>query len=59
MRIVRRSVALVGAYFVAAGTLLGEYGQGQVSGALVAFGLAYAAAGAALIAWSLKPNVSR
>jgi len=56
MRIVRTSVALVGAFFVAAGILLAEYGRDQAAGALVAFGLGYAAAGAVLIAWSFKPS---
>ncbi len=56
MRIVRTSVALVGAYLLAAGILLGEYAQGQGSGALIAFGLVYAAAGAAMIVFSFKPS---
>jgi hypothetical protein len=56
MRIVRTSVALLGAFFVAAGILLGKYGQDQASGALVAFGLLYAAAGFVLTALSLRPN---
>jgi hypothetical protein len=56
MRITREPVALLGTFFVVAGILLANYGHGQGSGALTAFGLLYAAAGAALIALSLRPN---
>ena len=56
MRIVRAPVALFGVFLVAAGILLSGYGQGRASGALVAFGLGYAAAGVVLIAVSLRPS---
>ncbi len=56
MRIVRAPVALLGAFFIAAGILLGQYGQANGIDVAIVFGLVYAAAGAVLIALSLKTN---
>lgn len=56
MRIVRGSFALLGAFFIAAGILLSQYGQVKGIGIAVAFGLIYAAAGAVFVAWSFKPR---
>lgn len=56
MQIVRAPVALLGAFFIAAGFVLGQYGQAKGIGAGIAFGLLYGAAGAVLIALSIKPN---
>jgi uncharacterized membrane protein (UPF0136 family) len=56
MRIARTPIALLGAFFIAAGFLLSQYGQSKGIGIAVAFGLIYAAAGAFLVVWSFKPN---
>ncbi len=56
MRTVRTPVVLLGIWFISAGILLAEYGRDQAAGALIGFGLVYAAAGAVLIAWSFKPR---
>ncbi|HYM39054.1 MAG TPA: hypothetical protein VEY12_02765 [Thermoplasmata archaeon] len=58
MRIERASFGILGLFFIAAGVLLGVYGQGHAPVAVVAVGLFYVAAGTAAIAWSLKPRRS-
>ena len=54
MRVVRAPFALVGAFFIAAGILLGQYGQARGIGIAGVFAFIYAAAGVGLAAWSLK-----
>lgn len=58
MRIERASFGIVGVFVIAAGILLGVYGQSHVPGAALAVGLFYVAAGTVAIAWSLKPRRS-
>jgi len=59
MRIVREPFALLGIFFLAAGTLLTQYAQSKGVGALIPFGLLYAGAGAVMIALSLRPKRNR
>ena len=54
MRFVHEPLALVGAFFVADGILLYVFERGASPGVALGFGSLYAAAGVALIAWSLK-----
>ena len=56
MRFVHEPLALVGAFFVAAGLLLYAFERTRSPGVAIGFGALYAAAGVALIAWGLKPK---